>query len=56
MAALGVMLLALLALVGAGVCLLAGGIWSWAALALFLMSMALEGVGFALAGMEEEAA
>jgi hypothetical protein len=56
MAAVGVMVLALLALVGAVFCFIAGGVWSWVALALFLASMALEGVGFALAETEAEAA
>ncbi len=56
MAAVGVMVLALLALVGAVFCFIAGGVWSWVALALFLASMALECVGCALAGMEEAAA
>lgn len=55
MAALGVMLLGLLALVAAGFCLFAGGAWGWLALALFLLAMGLEAAGFALAGMEEEA-
>jgi hypothetical protein len=55
MAAVGVMLLAFAAIAGAGFCLFAGGAWGWLALALFLASMVLEGVGFALAGMEVEA-
>jgi hypothetical protein len=55
MVALGAMLLAFAAIVGAGFSLFAGGAWGWVALALFLASMVLEGVGFALAGMEEAA-
>ena len=55
MAAVGMMLLAFAAIVGAGFCLFAGGAWGWLALGLFLASMVLEGVGFALAGMEEAA-
>jgi hypothetical protein len=55
MVALGAMLLAFAAVVGAGFSLFAGGAWGWVALALFLASMVLEGVGFALAGMEEAA-
>ncbi len=51
-----VMLLAFCALVGAGLCFLAGGAWGWLALALIMLSMGLEAVAFSLAGMEEAAA
>jgi hypothetical protein len=51
MAAVGMMVLGLLALVAAGFCFITGS--SWLALALFMTSMGLEAAGFALAGREE---
>jgi hypothetical protein len=51
MAAVGMMVLGLLALVAAGFCFITGS--GWLALALFFVSMGLEGVGFVLAGREE---
>ncbi len=55
MAAVGFMLLAFCALVGAGFSLYAGGAWGWLALALFLVSMGLEALAVVSVEMEEAA-
>lgn len=53
MLSVGAMLLAICAFVGAAFCFIAGGVLSWVALALMLVSMAFEAAAFVLAETEE---